>query len=564
MSISLMLCGAIVAAQTYDYLIVGAGTSGLLLATQLAKNTSLTVAVLEAGVDARLDKRIIQPDMEGSIQNTPLDWQFTSVPQTGTYSGAAQKVNRAKCVGGTSAMNFMLWNTASKVEYDAWEGVLGNQGWNWASIDGAIKAAENFEAPVNKSTVATYNLAYEGTGGPIYATMQKRSYSLYGQYLEPALRSLGVVIQDDKNGGISTGAAPVPLSIRRDQYTRSYSGSAYTMVQGQSNIRLITNATVARILWQSTASGQPLVANGLQYYSDTKGNKALATITGKQVILSAGALQTPQILELSGIGDPTILNPLGIQTKVNLPSVGTGLQDKLTFGGSLSFNATNLTDYGGAQGFLDYAQPSRFLSSADLASLKSMLAAAKPSSTTSNATLTMVKYLVQKDQPMIEYGWNGIFVNIYNLHPLSVGSVHINTSNALVAPLINPAYNAYNINGVSIDLWILARAVSYPTKTVAIAPPLNSINAAFSVSRSMTVAQIQDSVYKKLGQGQHLTGGAVMLPRSSGGVVDTNLVVYGTRNVRVVDSSVFPTQPGHHPQSLAYSIAMRAASILMA
>lgn len=558
----LLVLTKLTTAQTYDYVIAGGGTSGLLLAVALTANPNITVAVLEAGRDGRQDQRITVPENEGSIEGSEYDWQLKTVPQQNMYNKPVQPVNRGKVLGGTSAMNYMIWNRASEVEYNTWDSILGNTGWNWDSISAASKASEHFFAPIPDVPAATYNLSYHGTSGPIHSTMQRNTYTMYTDHLIPTLKTLKVPIPTDRDGGNTTGAGPVPMSIDRDSYTRSYSAAAYTAVQSRPNLHVITEATVTRIAWEADATDGSKVARGLRYRNTSGGGSASTLILGRQVILSAGSMQTPQILEISGIGDQEILSPLGIKMTVDLPAVGTGLQDKITYSGSFSFDVNNFTGTQYVQTFLDYAPASRLLSSADLANFKQLLNSAKAGPTISQAAISILKRMVDTDQPLVEIGWFQAFTNVYLLHPLSCGTVHINTTDPTASPVIDPSYNGALINGTSVDLWLLSKAISYMTMTLAKSAPFSNIGAKFSVDSSLSQSAIQSTVFQGLGIGQHWTGGAVMLPRAAGGVVNQNLLVYGTNNVRVVDSSIIPAVPGQHPMGLAYAIAIRAANIL--
>lgn len=547
--------------QTYDYVIAGGGTAGLFLAVALTENPNFSVAVLEAGDDGRQDARITVPEKQGSIVNTEYDWKFQTTPQQGLSNSKTQPVNKGKVLGGTSAMNYLILNRASKPEFDAWQDILGNTGWNWSSLFAASKASEHFLPPTSSVPAATYNAAFHGSSGPIFSTMQRNTFSLYTQYLLPALRSLGVPNPVDKDGGDSPGAGPVPVSANRDSYTRSYSGSAYTAVQSRPNLHVFTNCTVRGIAFDQTTADGLQVAKGVRYRNTTASATANPLLLARNVILSSGSIQTPQLLELSGIGDPAVLPKFGIQPLVELPAVGAGLQDKPTYTGSFSFNALGFTGTQYTQTFLDYATSSRLLSAQDLATLKQLVNSAKESPYMSQAAKSILEHIVDTDQPLIEFGWFSGYVNTYLLHPLSTGTVHINSPDPMAPPTIDPGYSRAVINGTLIDLWLLSKAIAYLTKTVATAPPFAKIYATFSVPRSLSQAQIQDRVNQGLGIGQHWTGGARMLPRKSGGVVDTNLLVYGTKNVRVVDASVIPAVPGQHPMALIYAIAIRAASI---
>lgn len=565
---TLTLAAVATQATTYDYVIAGAGTSGLLLALALTTDPTITVAVLEAGPDNRTDPRITVPEREGSIAGTLYDWNFTTTSQPGLYGGKSISVARGKVVGGTSAMNWMIWHRASAVEFDAWEGVLGIDGWNWDSVYAAAKASEKFtNPPSNLSGVLTYDDAFHGTAGPIDGTMAKGYFSLYDEYLVPTLKNLGVPIPVDRDGGNTTGAGYVPLSINATSYTRSYPGSSYTLAQARPNLHLITNALVTRIIWApKPASATLSTAQGLAYINATSKSGPETLINGTTVILSAGTFQTPQLLELSGVGDPKILNPLGISTVVNLPAVGTKLADHPTFAASFAFNVSGFTGSQYAQNFQDYATPSRFLSAADWATVAQLLnstGTAVPTGSSASA-LAMLKTLFFADEPLVEYGWFLGYVSAYLLHPLSVGTVHITSSSPLAAPAINPGYNTALLNSTTaIDLFLLSKAALYLARSLPATAPFTSIAAKYSVNASVPFAQFQAVVAQGLASGAHFTGGACMGPRARGGVVNKGLKVYGTANVMVVDLSVVPASPGQHPMGLAYAVAMRAREVLV-
>lgn len=553
-----------VKAQAYDYVIAGAGTSGLLLAIALSSNPNVTVAVLEAGSDARSDPRITIPEDEGQIQGTIYDWNLTTSPQSGLYNGAVIKAARGKVVGGTSAMHWMIWNQASTVEYDSWQNVLGIPGWNWSVIDAARKSAESFTPPPPaQASTLQYNASCHGSTGPIHSTMEKSWYSLYTDYVIPSLKSLGVAVPQDKDNGITNGVGFAPLSIDKSSYTRSYSGSAWTAVQSRPNLQVIVNATVSRILWSSTTS--PATAKGVEYIRTSAGGSTKTTISAKrQVIISAGSLQSPQLLELSGIGNTTLLASLGISTVVNLPAVGSQLQDHTTYAGAFRFNVSSFTGGGSAANFMDYVKAQRFLSTADYQNATSMLSNSKPPAGVSQISWRMFKTLFTSGQPLIELAWYYNYVTAYLLHPLSSGSVHITSNDVHTAPRIDPGYNsAVLANGVAWDLWLLSKAVNYLGTTIASSHPLAGIDATYSLNVSLPFSDFQARVHQGLGSGAHFTGGCIMSPQASGGVVDENFLVYGTSNVRVVDLSVVPYSPGQHPMGLAYAMAMRAASIML-
>ena len=554
---------------TYDYAIAGAGTAGLLLAVVLSENPDINVVVLEAGGDGRSDFNITIPERRGTIQHTEYDWAFWSMPQPGLFDNGtqgAQPVPRGKTTGGTSAMNWMIHNTDSRIQLDIWESLLNLTGWNWETLSTAFRESETMYAPPN-STAAEfkYNPDYHGSNGPIQSIFQRSVLSLFPDYLEPTLLNAGFSIPPDRNSGDAVGAGYLPLAIDPRNYTRSYSASAWTAVQSRPNLQVITNAQVTGIDWSSTTNGSA-TASGLRYISPNNGT---AHVLAREVVISAGCIQSPQILELSGIGDPNILSSVGIDTVVDHPNVGTGLRDPPMMNYlPISFEInTTLTGQEYIQNFIELESARNLLIDADYTAASEWLNSTSHIDGVQDAQLAVFKELWFTEQPLIEMAWQFDVQNVtpYNLVPLSQGTVHINSSDPLAAPAIDPYYNHINatINGTEVewDMWFLAKASQYYETKLATTAPFNSIITSADPEWNVPFEQYYQSIFTRTGSSQHLTGGNPMLPREAGGVVDTNLLVYGTTNVRVVDGSVFPYQPSAHPMGLTYALAVRAARL---
>ncbi|KAF2142691.1 GMC oxidoreductase [Aplosporella prunicola CBS 121167] len=559
-SILLLFLAISVAAKDieYDYIIAGAGT---------AENPNITVAVLEAGTDSRTNPNVTIPELRGAIIGTEFDWDFSSVDQPGLFENRSQAVNRGKTIGGTSAMNWMIHNEDSRIQLDIWESLLNLTGWNWETLSTAFRESETFFASPS-SSVLTYDAANHGGNGPICSTMQRSVFSLLSDYLEPTLRAAGYVIPQDRNGGNVTGASFLPLAICPQNYTRSYAGSAYTAVQARPNLRVLTNSQVTGIKWESTLAGN-ITAAGLKY-QDGRDSNSIAQINAREIILSAGCIQSSQILELSGVGDPNILLPLGIRPVVNLSTVGTGLRDPpMMMYEPLQFNfSVNFTGHEYAQNFIQLEPARNILSPENFAAASTWLNSTASIPGLEDAQLQVFKHLWYTDQPLIEIAWqySGNQAMPYALIPLSQGTTHINSSDPLAPPRIDPNYNTVRatIGGEEVDwdLWFLSKAAQYYVTQLATHAPFSDILTLTDPMYNLSAAEYQQAVFERMGTSQHLTGGNPMLPREAGGVVDSKMLVYGTRNVRVVDGSIFPYQPSAHPMGLTYAVAVRAARIL--
>lgn len=408
---------------TYDYVIAGAGTAGLLLGVILSENPNVTVAILEAGSDGRQNPNITNPQLRGTIQHTEYDWAFSSTPQPGLIdngTGGIQPVPRGKTPGGTSAMNWMIHNTDSRKQLDIWEDVLGLTGWNWETMSTAYRESETmFAPPANMSQFFKYEPEFHGGSGYIQSAFQRSVLSLFPDYVEPTLLNAGYEIPPDRNDGFAVGAGFLPLAIEPSNYTRSYAGSAYTSVQNRSNLHMITDAQVTGIDWKSTTGN--VTASGLRYVDLKSNSNTTQNIRGKEVVLSAGCMQSSQILELSGIGNPAILNPLGIPTVVNLTNVGEGLRDPpmmnylpISFGMNTTFTGAEYI-----QNFIQLESAKNMLSPEDYEAASQWLNETERIEGVRDAQLRVFKELWFGEQPLIEMAWQFAFQNV-SLTPYSL------------------------------------------------------------------------------------------------------------------------------------------------
>ncbi|XXH00934.1 hypothetical protein Hte_007285 [Hypoxylon texense] len=387
--------------------------------------------------------------------------------------------------------------------------------------------------PANTSQDFMYDPVFHGGNGFIQSVFQRSVLSLFPQFLSPTLLNAGYRIPLDRNGG---NAVLFWFGISRDRKKTESS--------------------------RSTA--------GLSYVDKASESNSISHVRGRQVILSAGCIQSSQILELSGVGDPDILVPLGIKPVVNLTNVGVGLRDPPMMNyWPISFDL-NATFSGGEyiQNYIQLESARNMLSDEDYTAASQWLNSTKSIPGLPNAQLSVFKELWFANEPLIEMAWQFQVANVtpYNLVPLSQGTVHINSSDPLAPPAIDPNYNRVmaTINGEEVewDMWFLAKAAQFWETKVATTAPMRYIITSVNPPFDVPFEQYYSTVKKRTGTSEHLTGGNPMLAREEGGVVDTNLLVYGTSNVRIVDGSVFPYQPSAHPMGLTYAIAMRAAQLL--
>lgn len=543
--------------------------------------------MIEAGPSAPGEDRINIPGRKGSTLGTVYDWNFTTTSQT-AVKNRVFSVPRGKVLGGSSALNLMSWDRASAPEYDAW-GALGNAGWTWSAMIAAMKKAETFTPSPHYGTQGV------GTTGPI-KTVINRFIPAHQESWIPTMNNLGVPHNLESLGGNPLGVMYQPSNIDSAIYNRSYGANGY-LPQGGSNLRVMTGTRVAKI--NLSKSGTSRVATGVTLQD---GKVILAR---EEVVLSAGSIQSPGLLELSGIGRSSVLAAAGIPQVINLPGVGENLQDHIRIQSSfqlkdnytsfdiLRYNTTfsneqlalwkanqySMYDYtGSGYSFMNWDQ----VAGANASALRGLAqqAAGTSSSVVDQKKLT---YLSNPAVPQLEVifsdGYTGVkgyplpgaplygkgFFSLIAavMHPLSRGSVHIQSSNISVNPVLNPNYlsNEYDIQA--------AIAAVKHTRKIANTAPLSNVWVAeyepglAAVPATNNDAQWRDFVLNTTLSIFHPVGTCAMLPRSQGGVVDSALTVYGTQNLRVVDASVMPVLISGHIQTAVYGIAERAADMMI-
>ena len=558
------------------------------MATRLSQGLpGAKILVIEAGPAAPDEPGINVPGRKGSTLGGKYDWNFTTVPQP-HLGNRAVVVNRGKVLGGSSAVNLLVWDRAAAAEYDQWE-AAGNPGWNWSSMHAAMTKAENY----------TGGPLGAGHDGPVRAVLNRFSPAYRNAWIPTVTQSVPSIHENnDSHSGDSIGVMFQPASIDPTRYTRSYSATAYLPLAG-SNLDVWTETQVAKI---------NLRMQGPDAYAATGVTLASGAVVRarREVILSAGAIQTPQMLELSGIGGAAALAAAGIEQLIDLPGVGENLQDHprvqlayqlkdgLVSGDILRFNATAAAeemakwsagqpsyydDRRGGYIFANWAQILNGTSDAGLVALaQAAVGGASPADVGHQKKLEMLAdpsvpqaeiifsdgYLGFKGYPAVGTPLHGksFFTLIAVLmHPLSRGSVHVNPADPLGKPVINPRFldNEYDITG-------LVEAIKF-CRRLAHSEPLRSVWTAEyepGTGAVETDAQWRQYVVDNMLTVSHPSGTAAMLPRAKGGVADSRLTVHGTTNLRIVDWSVMPVQISAHPQTAVYGIAERAAEIIIA
>ncbi|RPD56267.1 GMC oxidoreductase [Lentinus tigrinus ALCF2SS1-7] len=580
-----------VSGKAFDYLIIGGGTAGLTLAARLSEDPSKSVLVLEAGGAHLNDPMIDMPASYGKFfTNKEYDYAFMTIPQKHAEN-TSFFWPRGKGLGGSSGANFYLWNRPAVEDVNAWER-LGNPGWNWENfLKYSIKCEKFIPADENatKAERLTYDPKVHGTDGPIALGFPNLRPG-WDVALQDTLEALGLPRLVEPQGGdrVGTGMDLATVDPRTNKRTTSV---AYLEQAGaRPNLKVLVNAPVARIL---SAPGSGFVASGVEFLYDGQKHTVSTTADG-EVILSAGTIKSPQVLELSGIGDPKVLSGLGIETKVDLPAVGTNAQDHLFAG--VAYELKEPEKYNTIDPLLDpkvaeeqvklYAEGKGLLtigivgiSMAPLKMISDRAEEIEANPPTGGDAPGIAEQRKEQIARLREGAANAEFVTIPGFYsfpnppapgakhvslcttlnrPFSRGTIHAGSTDPLEPPVIDPHYFEEDI-----DRLTYIEQVKFCRK-VAQTEPFKSVLGR-EVNPGPDVKTDEDIslwLKKYLTTVHHTASTCSMLPRDKGGVVDPELKVYGTQKLRVVDLSVVPLIPSAHTQSIVYAIAEQAADII--
>ncbi|KAI1456227.1 putative GMC oxidoreductase [Annulohypoxylon moriforme] len=600
------------ATQFFDFVIIGGGTAGLVLANRLSEDPSQRVLVLEAGGDLTGDLRIITPAFFKVLLGSKADWGFGTESQS-NLNGRRVPLNQGKGLGGSSTINSLVFVPPSRGVIDAWES-LGNDGWNWETLQQYY--AKVYTSPyvdeASKESLGIDGWASrnESSKGPIQASFSGDISHPIRRAWADAFKSNGYYMPTDPFLGASVGGFSTMASIHPETKERSYAASAYyNPIKHRENLHIHTNALAEKILIDGSQRPR---AYGVQYKQN---NKTKTAIAAKEVILAAGALQSPKLLELSGIGNARLLEKHNIPVVKDLPQVGENLQDHL--GCYVSYEAVDdietfddliredpealgkaMKEYAAdrsgklgtlgvhayaymplvqsisgegrdtVKGLLDQHRPAAGKQTDQVqASIyydiaeKTLLNPKEPSGTFLVALSQPPPSMELKESSTGPLEGKSITFSVMLSQPVSRGSVHISSDQISAPPLINPNYLSN-----PLDLEIYARHVQY-IETIATSPAFNNVlqqplrrtNSSFDMS---DLDQAKDFVKSNAASVWHVCGSCAMLPKDKDGVVDTRLGVYGVENLRVVDASAIPLISTASLQTTVYAFAERAADLI--
>ncbi|KAK7035464.1 hypothetical protein VNI00_011757 [Paramarasmius palmivorus] len=571
---AIALCASAIAAKaqtqsSYDYIVVGGGNAGLVVASRLTEDPSTSVLVLEAGPPDSIDFNITVPGLDLTVTyGSEVDWNYTTAPQE-FLDNRQVPYPRGHVLGGSSSTNFMAYTRGCAAGYNAWE-ALGNEGWGWDSgVFDYFKKSTNFTPPNESQSYIVYNQsAYDDPkGGPLHIS--------YGGYVEPismyfndGMTSALGLEPTDINDGYPIGTAYLACTINPDdQYRDSSVTSFLAQASGRSNLEVVTSALVTRLLFDSQSN---TTVSGVEWRDAS--NTTHTVNASKEVVLSAGAFGSPQLLMVSGIGAAAQLEALKIPVRVDLPGVGQNLMDHLFFGPvtdnitTYAQFATNKTRYDQLLNQWEQSGTGELAGAISSMSSYERIPDDVLSGFEEGATLAGL----DPSWPHIQYEviayattnppspGNLIAPAGVILYPFSRGNVTIISDSVDDKVIVQPNWLAEETDRqVAIYAYRQIRKVM---ASETLAPIV--VKEAYPGLDAQSDEEILEAIQAVAHPIYQASGTCAMKALDQGGVVDSNLRVYGVQNLRVVDASIFPLMPSANTMAPTYMVAEKGSDLI--
>jgi choline dehydrogenase len=527
----------------FDYIIVGAGSAGCVLASRLSEDGRHSVLLLEAGPRDTYPWIHIPIGYAKTMFHPVLNWGFYTEPEP-TMNGRKVYWPRGRTLGGSSAINGLICIRGQREDYDAWA-AAGNPGWSYADVLPWFRRLEHNVRGANE---------WHGADGPLWASDIGAPHPLVEAMIEGA-GELGIPRNDDFNGATQEGAGYYQLTTRHGR--RCSTAVAYLVpARGRPNLRIETNAHATRVLLADRC------ATGVAY---RQGGVEHSVTANREVILSAGALQSPQLLQLSGIGPPALLQPLGIPVVHALEGVGENLQDHLQ--ARVIFRCTQPITTNDAlrtlRGKLAIGIEYVFRRSGPMAvgiNQGGIFARAMPDATRPDVQFHFATLSSDMAGSPV-HTFPGFTMSVCQLQPTSRGTLHIKSTDGLAAPAMQPRYLSTPRDRATLVAGIrLARSLA---ATHALRPYVESEYRPGREAGSDD--ELLEFAKNTGGTIFHPSGTTKMGPASDrSAVVDHALRVHGIDRLRVVDCGIMPTLVSGNTNVPVVMIAEKTAAAILA
>jgi len=525
---------------TFDYVVVGAGTAGCLLANRLSADPGNRVLLLEAGGKDNYFWIHVPIGYLFTIDNPRTDWRFRTEAEPG-LNGRELGYPRGKVLGGCSSINGMIYMRGQARDYDQWR-QLGNTGWGWDDVLPYFTRTEDFVHGADDA---------HGAGGEWRVEELRLSWEILDAF-RAAAEQVGIPNTDDFNRGDNEGCGYFQVNQRRGRRWNTASAFLHP-VRGRENLTVLTHAQAERL----RLDGKRVTGLELQ----VKGAPAFARAAN--VALCAGAIGSPQLLQLSGIGPGPLLRELGIDVAHELPGVGENLQDHLQL--RLAFKVANTPTIneraGSLIGRIGMGLEYFLFRRGPLTMAPSQLGAfarSDPGRETANLQYHVQPLSLERfGEPL--HAFPAFTASVCNLRPESRGSVQVQSPDPLAAPSIRPNYlSATADRQVAADAIRLTRRIVAQEPLAPFAPEEFKPGPAYQNEEELWQAagDIGTTIFHPVGTAK--------MGSDDMAVVDERLRVHGIAGLRVVDASVMPTITSGNTNSPTLMIAEKAAEMMLA
>lgn len=531
----------------FDYVIVGAGTAGCVLANRLSEDPDVSVLLLEAGGKDDYHWIHIPVGYLYCIGNPRTDWLYKTEPEA-ALNGRALSYPRGRVLGGCSSINGMIYMRGQREDYDGWAQLTGDSGWAWDAVLPVFRRSEDHHGGADEA---------HGAGGPWRVEKQRLHWEILEAFSQAAQQT-GIPATDDFNRGDNDGVGYFDVNQKRG--VRWNASKAFLRpAMSRPNLSIITGAQAERLVFEGArCSGVEYRGGGQDFVARARG----------EVILASGAVNSPALLERSGIGDGRRLGALGIAVRRDLPGVGENLQDHLQLrmayrvAGVRTLNTLSAHWWGklaiGAEYLLRQSGP--------MAMAPSQLGVFTRSDPADAAiTRPDLEYHVQPlsldrfGEPLHRH--DAFTASVCNLRPSSRGSIHVNSPDPFAAPRIAPNYLL-----TEADRRVAVNALRL-TRRIAAAPALARYRPeeVLPGTRYQSEAELVEAA-GAVGTTIFHPVGTCRMGRADdpAAVVNSRLRVRGIEGLRVVDASVMPTITSGNTNSPTLMIAERASEMIRA